>query len=78
MHPIQTEMLARLAIEDRQRDAARLRAIRPIRPRAVPTWRSRIGALLVRTGLALQGGARARHAVVRDQIECPQLAADAR
>jgi hypothetical protein len=78
MHPIQTEMLARLIIEDRQREAARLRAGRAIHRRVVPTWRSRIGGLLVRTGLALQRASRAQRATASDQIECPQLAADPR
>jgi len=76
MHPIQTEMLARLIIEDRQREAARLRSVRPIRRRTVPSWRSRVGGMLVRTGLALQGASRARRGTARGQVECPPLAAD--
>lgn len=78
MHPIQTEMLAKVVLEDRHREAARLRSTRSIRRRAVPRWRSRVGDLLVRAGLALQGASRARRGMARGQVECPQLAADAR
>ena len=81
MHPFQIEMLAKARIEDLHREAARYRAIRSARPnrrRAVLTWRCRVGDLLVRTGLALQGSNRARRAMVRGQVECPALAADPR
>lgn len=78
MHPIQTEMLAKARIEDLHREAARLRSARPIRLRAVPSWRSRVGGLLVHTGLALKGASRARRATASGQVECPPLAADPR
>ncbi|MGH9086313.1 MAG: hypothetical protein ACRDYW_12755 [Acidimicrobiales bacterium] len=76
MHPIQTEMLVKLVLEDRQREAARHRSVRSIRRRAVPTWRSRLGGLLENTGLALQGASRARRGTDRGQVDCPQLAPD--
>ncbi len=76
MHPIQSEMLAKVVLEDRHREAARLRSIRSIRRPAVPTWRSRVGVLLVRTGVALQGASRARRDMARGQVDCPQVAAD--
>lgn len=79
MHPIQSEMFAKVLLEDRHRQAVRLRSIRSIRSirrTAVPTWRSRFGGRLVRTGLALQGASRARRGIARGQADCPQLAAD--
>ncbi len=52
MQPTQIEMLVAAAVQDRRRDAARHH---PMRPHAVGTWRRHAGALLVRTGLAVQG-----------------------
>lgn len=76
MYPSQTEMLAKLVIDDRHREAARLRTARSIRRRSTPTTRSRIGGLLVATGLALQGVSRAQRGMVRRQVDYPQLATD--
>ena len=76
MHPIQSEMFAKVLVEDRHREAARLRSIRSIRRPGMASWRSRVGALLVRAGFALQGASRARRDMTRAQVDRPQVAAD--
>lgn len=51
MHPIISEMHARMVMEERHREAACRRRARLVRS---PSWRVRLGDLLVRMGRSLQ------------------------